>query len=85
MASDGKPVEKLFDNYKVLTYSGQIGIVIDHSQVTKAVEAFEWSGGAEFKKTPRKIRKVGDEVIYYYESYLKILTNFPSFPNVQNS
>ncbi|CAG7829524.1 unnamed protein product [Allacma fusca] len=68
MASDGKAMEKLLDNYKVLMYSGQMDPIIVHSQVTKAVEAFEWSGAAELKKTPRKIWKVGDDVAGYVKS-----------------
>ncbi|CAG7731281.1 unnamed protein product [Allacma fusca] len=68
MAGDGKAMEKLLDNYKILMYSGQVDPAVDHSQVTKTIEAFEWSGAAELKKTSRKIWKVRDDVAGYVKS-----------------
>ncbi|CAG7827254.1 unnamed protein product [Allacma fusca] len=68
MAGDGKAMEAVLDNYKVLIYSGQMDPVVVHSQVTKTVEAFEWSGAAQLKKTPRKIWRVGDDVAGYVKS-----------------
>ncbi|CAG7829253.1 unnamed protein product [Allacma fusca] len=68
MASDGKAIGELLDNYKVLIYSSQMDPIAVHPRVTKTVEAFEWSGAAELKKTPRKIWKVGDDVAGYVKS-----------------
>ncbi|CAG7785900.1 unnamed protein product [Allacma fusca] len=68
MAGDGKSMAGVLDGYKVLIYSGQMDPVAVHSQVTKTVEGFEWSGAAELKKTSRKIWKVGDDVAGYVKS-----------------
>jgi vitellogenic carboxypeptidase-like protein len=65
MGGDGKAMESVLDGYKVLLYSGQMDPVIPHMHVSKAVDALQWSKADEYKKAPRKIWKVDDDVAGY--------------------
>ncbi|CAG7716941.1 unnamed protein product [Allacma fusca] len=70
MTFDGSSLESIMDKgYKVLIFSGQFDPVAVPPGVKNAVEALKWKGAEDFKKAPRTIWKVKDEVAGYARSF----------------
>ncbi|CAF0794133.1 unnamed protein product [Didymodactylos carnosus] len=51
-------LQVLFDNYKVLVYSGLLDITCAHKLTLNWVSALQWSRADEFRRAPRLIWKV---------------------------
>ncbi|CAG7825051.1 unnamed protein product [Allacma fusca] len=69
MSLDGTLLERILDKgYKVLTYSGQFDPTVVPLGVKDALEGLKWKGAEDFKKAPRIIWKVKDDVAGYARS-----------------
>ncbi|CAG7825053.1 unnamed protein product, partial [Allacma fusca] len=69
MSFDGTYLESILDKgYKVLIYSGQFDPTVVPGGVKDAIEALKWKGAQDFKKAPRTIWKVKDDVAGYARS-----------------
>jgi vitellogenic carboxypeptidase-like protein len=69
MSVNGSKLERvLSEGYKVLLHAGQFDPVVVHPGVTKAINNLNWEGAEEFKKAPRKIWRVEDDVAGYVKS-----------------
>ncbi|CAG7829004.1 unnamed protein product [Allacma fusca] len=69
MTYDGSSLESiLHKGYKVLIYSGQFDPVAVIPGIKNAVEALKWKGAEDYKKAPRTIWKVKDDVAGYAKS-----------------
>ncbi|ESO82494.1 hypothetical protein LOTGIDRAFT_134533 [Lottia gigantea] len=56
----------LMDNYKVMIYNGQLDIIIAVPLTESWLQTVPWSGLDDYKKAPRGIWKVNDDIAGYY-------------------
>jgi len=61
-------LEDLVEHYRVLTYNGQLDIVVAYPLTENYIQKMKWSGAYKFAKAPRKLWKVGNELAGYIKS-----------------
>lgn len=67
MQSVAKWMPTLMDNYKVLTYNGQLDIILGAPAAEKYYKTIDWSGNKEYNNAKKQIWKVpGDPSIAGY-------------------
>ncbi|ESO82474.1 hypothetical protein LOTGIDRAFT_134569 [Lottia gigantea] len=59
-------ISVLLDHYKVMIYNGQLDIIIAVPLTESWLQTVPWSGLDDYKKAPRGIWKVNDDIAGYY-------------------
>lgn len=58
-------VADLVQHYRVLIYSGQLDIIVAYPLTENYLQNLKWPGAEKYKKAPRKLWMVGDELAGY--------------------